>query len=97
MFLPPSKLVVAVSVFKNMIARGFSLSKFGSRNVHTSQVIKDREVMGTTFVDPILPIMGRCLDISLLVLDPLRRKQQAKKIGQFAHNTNKTCSLVSFC
>lgn len=30
MFLPPSKLVVAVSMFKNMVARGFSLHKFGS-------------------------------------------------------------------
>lgn len=62
MFLSPSKLVVAVSV-----ARGFTLSKFGSRNVYTFQVIKDGKVMGATFVYPILNTgqMSRYLRASL--------------------------------
>lgn len=54
MFLPPSKLVVAVSVSKNMVARGFSLRKFGSRNVCASHIIKCGKVLKTTLVDPIL-------------------------------------------
>lgn len=65
MFLPPSKLVVAVSVFKNMVARGFSLRKFGSRNVCASHIIKRGKVLRTSLVDPILDRLSGHLLASL--------------------------------
>ena len=50
MFLLSRKLVVV----KNMVARGFSLHKFGSRSVCASHIIKGGKVMRTTLVDPVL-------------------------------------------
>lgn len=41
-------------------------------------------------------IPGRCLHISLRVLDPLIRKQQTRKIGQFSHNTKQKVCLSFF-